>query len=561
MPKPIIDCYVRNSTALQVDNWRAEYQKTELPRIVRDLGYDPQVWEEQGQSGETLDARKKMQAILARVAARTSLGIATVDFGRLSRDVDMLDGLKIWEVCKRVGAIIVTPGKVWHPGTDQDDDFAFITFWYESRNKRDLVRKMSDGLVTRAAATPMYTGHCMYGYTAERVEERRKNGRISTSVAWHVHPDEAEVIREICQMYLTKGTVEIAHDLNDRAKTDPKYAWRIVEALQRRRSTGSTAKPTTESQWRPQVIQRILQQPLYRGIKPVFKIRRTLNTQRAPIKTHDVPDLQIIPDDLARAVDTVRSSRKFGTGGRVEPTSPYAKLLRCPHCGAWLTFHCHSPGPDEKRNDLRHYYDCSQRLEYGKQRCPGCRLSAEAIHAALVPLVKAQLDALADAELEARAAALLAGTDEQVRALKAEVDALKTAIADYTRDYYVTKKLPIPEAIFLETMATWSAQLAEKQKRLRDLSERKRVDTSPDVLALLATLKSDLGEILASEPPTVQNTILHALFREVTIDRGEGMLPRGTGYRFPAKVVAYEAVWDNSIVDAHSSKTMRESIT
>jgi hypothetical protein len=98
-------------------------------------------------------------------------------------------------------------------------------------------------------------------------------------------------------------------------------------------------------------------------------------------------------------------------------------------------------------------------------------------------------------------------------------------------------------------MATWSAQLAEKQKRIREMTERKRVETGPDVLGLLADLRAGLGEILAGEAPTVQNTILRALFVDDVVERGEETMPRGTGYRYPASVVRYEPLYKGTLAN------------
>jgi Resolvase, N terminal domain/Recombinase zinc beta ribbon domain/Recombinase len=543
--RPVIDCYVRNSTALQIDNWRAEYQKAELPRIVRENGYEPEIWEEQGQSGETLEARQKMMAILERVRTKVSIGIATVDFGRLSRDIDMIDGLKIWETCKRAGAIIVTPGKVWHPGAAQDDDFAFITFWYESRNKRDIVTKLFQGLVKRAEHGPMFRGPSMYGYDTTIIEYQMPGGRTRRSLGRVINEDEAHVCREIAQMYLSMGMTQIRDILSEKAKTDQKYVWKVKQK--------HPEYPSLIPGWTEQAIKRILHNPLYRGMQPMFLERRSTLYRQAPMKTHYIPELQIFPDDLARTIDIVAATRKVGTGGRIEPNSPYTKLLKCPHCGWYLTLQSSVPSQTEKkRTAKRYYYDCSLKVTYGKARCAGLRLTTEAIHAAIVPLVQSQLDQLATAELETRAAALLSGSDHQERVLRGEEAALRKAIDDYTRDYYVTKKLPIPETIFLETMAGWSAQLAEKQKRIHDLGERKRVAAGPDVLALLDELRGGLGEILASEAPTVQNTILKSLFVDIVMERGDETMPRGSGYRHTARVVRFEPVYKYPLGDSTS---------
>src|SRR5262245_54622417 len=52
--KPIIDCYIRNSTVLQRDNWRAERQHEVLPALAEAAGFAWMIHDEQGTSGETL---------------------------------------------------------------------------------------------------------------------------------------------------------------------------------------------------------------------------------------------------------------------------------------------------------------------------------------------------------------------------------------------------------------------------------------------------------------------------------------------------------------------------
>ena len=154
----VIDCYVRNSTAFQVDNWRAEHQLEVLPALAEQHGFRHEVWDEQGVSGESLEKRKKMQAILQRVRSGESAGIACVAFDRLSRDIDLIDGLTIWQTVKNASAVIITPERLYRPGENADDDMAFINFWQAGRNKRTQLDNLYQGMVQRAAAVPMLRG-------------------------------------------------------------------------------------------------------------------------------------------------------------------------------------------------------------------------------------------------------------------------------------------------------------------------------------------------------------------------------------------------------------------
>jgi hypothetical protein len=175
--------------------------------------------------------------------------------------------------------------------------------------------------------------------------------------------------------------------------------------------------------------------------------------------------------------------------------------------------------------------DCANKLVYSKRKCPGVRLALPAVRDAIVPLVQTELDRLGQSEIEARAAALTSGTEDKIQAKRAEIAALEGGIAQYNRDYYVTKNLPIPEAIFLETLGAWSAQLQDLERQLRILEGgRKRADLAPDVLA-------EVGAVLVAQPAPIQNAVLHAMFKEVILERAAGHVPKGSGYRHPARVV------------------------
>src|SRR5215831_2915392 len=86
-----IGVLIRNSTARQVGNYRAEAQY-DMGQRIRERGHDVRYYDEQGTSGADLSKRKVAMQMLDDMKAGVIQGIAAYDFKRLTRDEFGIDG-------------------------------------------------------------------------------------------------------------------------------------------------------------------------------------------------------------------------------------------------------------------------------------------------------------------------------------------------------------------------------------------------------------------------------------------------------------------------------------
>ena len=335
----VVDCYVRNSTAFQVDNWRAERQREELPRLVKQHGYTPggeseelPYWDEQGVSGESLDKRKKMRAILARIEAGISRGVACVSFDRLSRDIDLIDGLVIWATCKERGAVIITPDKLWLPGESADDDTAFINFWLASRNKRQQLDQLFEGLVEKAANAPVIRGKPIHGYTLTYEQYVDDHGRLRVRSRRDVDPEVTELTRRLFADFPHHSARRLVAILNAEGPGSWKKRW-------------NRDGTCTRVRWNAKQLLRLVRNPLYKGVVVWGKdarsrrVQKLLATYQGRAFVHDVAKFRIVDAATWGACqgpkDGSPTAYRRGEGRHprtVGSAALFGALLKCPGC-------------------------------------------------------------------------------------------------------------------------------------------------------------------------------------------------------------------------------------
>jgi hypothetical protein len=114
-------------------------------------------------SGETIEERPDMTALLfdlehrriskpvdadgRPIPAGAVLGaIICVDLNRLSRDQDVIDGLRIKKACKDAQALILTPGKTYDFSRETVELLAGLELLISGNQKQKIVKAVSRGL-------------------------------------------------------------------------------------------------------------------------------------------------------------------------------------------------------------------------------------------------------------------------------------------------------------------------------------------------------------------------------------------------------------------------------
>ena len=194
---PIIGVIVRNSTYAQVGNYRSEVQSVDLPKRCEALGYQSQIYDEQGVSGKSLSAREQTRRALDDLRSGLIHGIGVLDVKRATRDEDCMDGRIIKQAVKQARAILVTRDKVYDFRNKSDArlwDIQALQAGWEWRDIRDTTwdgimkraEKPGDELMLRAVPPP--------GYRLV-IKSFRKNGMPVRVPA--KDPDEKPLIEDV----------------------------------------------------------------------------------------------------------------------------------------------------------------------------------------------------------------------------------------------------------------------------------------------------------------------------------------------------------------------------
>ena len=209
------------------------------------------------------------------------------------------------------------------------------------RTRRGLSGKIEKGLCA---------GGVPYGYRTVKVDGGR---------ALEIVEEQARVVVEIFEAFRNgSGCRAIAHDLNRRGVPSPRgKAWALSAIY------GHQGKGTG-----------ILNQDLYRGLLiwnrsrwqrvPGSKKRRRIERPESEWVRQEVPELQIVSDELWEAVKRRQHSSRLtgGTKGKgARPRTLLGGLMHCDTCGA----------PYVAVNQWA--YGCSQHHNRGETACPNAR--------------------------------------------------------------------------------------------------------------------------------------------------------------------------------------------
>ena len=323
---PIIGVIVRNSTYAQVGNYRSEVQSVDLPKRCEALGYQSQIYDEQGVSGKSLSAREQTRRALDDLRSGLIHGIGVLDVKRATRDEDCMDGRIIKQAVKQARAILVTRDKVYDFRNKSDArlwDIQALQAGWEWRDIRDTTwdgimkraEKPGDELMLRAVPPP--------GYQLV-IKSFRKNGMPVRVPA--KDPDEQPLIEELFRLLEELPSLNaVAKRLNREGKWRP-----------RRRAEGGR-------EWVTLDVSRILQNPLYKGVIS-FGRRREQAHRRGMLSDvldtfepteHYLPELGYVSHSTWERLNDKfrRNGRPSSQAGSTASCHTLSGILRCPRCG------------------------------------------------------------------------------------------------------------------------------------------------------------------------------------------------------------------------------------
>lgn len=161
-------------------------------------------------SGETIDARPEVQALLKRAESPKYKAVLLVEIQRLSRG-DLEDAGRLMKLLRYTNTAVITPQRVYDLRDDYDRDY----FERELKRGNEYLeytkRIMNNGRLLSVSQGNYIGSKPPYGYDKIWVEEGRRK-----CPTLRIREDEAEAIRIIFDLYVNKdyGPMKIAHHLD-----------------------------------------------------------------------------------------------------------------------------------------------------------------------------------------------------------------------------------------------------------------------------------------------------------------------------------------------------------
>lgn len=275
-------------------------------------------------SGETIEARPKIQALINDCYEGKYKGIIIIDVDRLSRgnqgDMQIImDCLRFAN--NREGLLVVTPTKTYDVAHNPDDEEYMEFVLFMSRREYKTIQKRLDRGRKQAVVEGNYMGsYRPYGYNIVKTKYHR---------TLEPNPDEAPIVKNIFEWTvndkMTSG--EIARKLTSLGI--PTY--------------------TGETEWNIATIKTILTNPTYCGkvkwndrmsVKSMVDGKLVKSRPRSNHTTHymeyEGKHDAIVSEEMFKQAKSKFHSDKTKSG--VELKNPLAGLLVCPKCGYTLVY-------------------------------------------------------------------------------------------------------------------------------------------------------------------------------------------------------------------------------
>jgi site-specific DNA recombinase len=200
--------YVRVSTQQQTEKYSLDAQKRILSDYCVRNGYEYEIYEDAGISGETIEDRPAIKKLLADIPEDDYDIVLVIELERLSRSEELLDWLVIKKVLRDNFVKLATPNQMFDLEDDEDDFLTDLFGALSKREKKKIIRRMTRGKHQAMSEGRYAGGYLAYGYTYDYETKKLQ-----------IDPEQAEVIKLIYRLSIAENmsTREIAEELNARS--------------------------------------------------------------------------------------------------------------------------------------------------------------------------------------------------------------------------------------------------------------------------------------------------------------------------------------------------------
>ena len=277
-------------------------------------------------SGETIAGRPVMQKLLYDIENRRWQGVLVMEVERLARGDTMDQGL-VAQTFKYAGAKIITPGKVYDPNNEFDEEYFEFGLFMSRREYKTINRRLQNGRLASVKEGKYVGSQAPYGY--QRCKLPHEKG-----YTLEILSEEAELVQLIFQLY-TIGEQQ----------ADGTQRPLGAELIARRLNTLQMQSPRKEM-WSASTIRDILKNPVYIGKirwnwRPIQKkmrngqlVKERPRSQLGDYLIIDGRHPAIIDNPTwtaAQARMTSHTTPPIGANKKLK--NPLAGLIRCGFCG------------------------------------------------------------------------------------------------------------------------------------------------------------------------------------------------------------------------------------
>lgn len=447
-------------------------------------------------SGESIESRPQMQALLRDVETGMYDGVLVVEVERLARG-DTSDQGRVAKTFKFSDTKIITPTKIYDPNNEFDEEYFEFGLFMSRREYQSIRRRLIAGM-SASCREGKYTGNKPpFGYQRKKLKGEK---------GWTLEmvPDQANVVRMIFDWYVNGinaekvGFSKIAYELNRLGLPSP-----------------------SGNPWTRYGVQGILRNPVYAGYikdgyrKEVKKIVDGKTVRSRPVN-HDAQlypgrHEAIISQDVWDSASSAFQKRLKSSDNRMRPMqNPLSGLVICSCCHKTMVRRPYSNGSPAG-------LICAT---------PGCSTVSSYLHMVERRVLDALDEWLLSAELPDPET--LPDNSAKISVLESSIQSIQNDLREVNlqinRQYDLLERGVYTEEVFFSRNAQMRKRCDELKAQLNDLESELEKESSRGsaIRNLLPTLRTIHDVYHTLDNPIEKNNLLKEVIDHIEYTKSSG---------------------------------------